>query len=168
MNVWMISSLTFPERSKPKKACLSWGSQSSRMGSQRLKGSCLWSGPWAWVGLRQTILSRGCSGGQGGEWAQGDNQTKTMRPRQGAGLLKTFSVDFCCSWRPALGHDDLVGCMVLFQSSRICWGLFCDQLYGNPLKRVGCWILPVLLCMVQCVLRALVKFLLWMWVTQGN
>ena len=33
-----------------------------------------------------------------------------------------------------------------------------------PLLRVGCWSLPLLLCGVQCVLWALVKFLLWMWV----
>jgi hypothetical protein len=33
-----------------------------------------------------------------------------------------------------------------------------------PLKRVGCWSFPLLFCEVQCVLCALVKFLLWMWV----
>lgn len=30
--------------------------------------------------------------------------------------------------------------------------------------RVRCWSLPLLSCMVQCILWALVKFLLWMWV----
>jgi hypothetical protein len=34
----------------------------------------------------------------------------------------------------------------------------------GPLIRVRFWSLPFLLCELQCVLWALVKFLLWMWV----
>jgi hypothetical protein len=41
---------------------------------------------------------------------------------------------FCCYWRPALVCDGLIGCMRLFQSSFICWGLFC-QLYGQFWRR---------------------------------
>ena len=42
---------------------------------------------------------------------------------------------FCCYWRPALVLGDLIGCMGLFQSSYICWGLFCDRLYGQFWRR---------------------------------
>jgi hypothetical protein len=42
---------------------------------------------------------------------------------------------FCCYWRPALVHGDLIGCMGLFQSSCICWGLFCDWLNSQFRKR---------------------------------
>ena len=38
---------------------------------------------------------------------------------------------FCCYWTSALMHVDLIGCMGLFQFSCICWGLICDQLYGQ-------------------------------------
>ena len=42
---------------------------------------------------------------------------------------------FCCHWRPALIHSDLIGGMGLFQSSFICWCLICDQLYGQFWRR---------------------------------
>jgi hypothetical protein len=42
---------------------------------------------------------------------------------------------FCWYLRPALVCDDLIGCMGLFKSSCICWGLFCDQLYGQFWRR---------------------------------
>jgi hypothetical protein len=32
---------------------------------------------------------------------------------------------------PVLVCGDLIGCMGLFRSSCICWGLFCDQLYNQ-------------------------------------
>ena len=38
---------------------------------------------------------------------------------------------FCYSWYPTLVHGDLIECMWLFQSSCICWGLFCVWLSGQ-------------------------------------
>jgi hypothetical protein len=48
--------------------------------------------------------------------------------------LWAFS-SFCCGWRPALFCGDLIECTRLFKYSCICWGLFCDQLYGKCLRR---------------------------------
>ena len=47
----------------------------------------------------------------------------------------------CCFWRSALVHGDLIGCMELFQSSYICWGPFCDLLYGQFCREctMKCW-----------------------------
>ena len=42
---------------------------------------------------------------------------------------------FCCYWTPVLVHGDLIGCIVLFQSSCICWDLFYDQLNGHFWRR---------------------------------
>jgi hypothetical protein len=42
---------------------------------------------------------------------------------------------FCCYWRPALVCGDLIGSMGLFQYFCICWGLFCDWLYGQFWRR---------------------------------
>ena len=42
---------------------------------------------------------------------------------------------FCWYLRTALVRGDLIGCMGLFQSSCICWGLFCDWLYGQFWRR---------------------------------
>ena len=44
----------------------------------------------------------------------------------------------------------------------MCLFRFCSMIC--PLLRVGCWNLPLLFCVVQCVFWALSKFLLWMWV----
>jgi len=44
---------------------------------------------------------------------------------------------FCCYWRPALVWGNLIRCMRLFQCSYICWGLFCDELYGQ--FSMKCW-----------------------------
>jgi len=42
---------------------------------------------------------------------------------------------YCCYWRPAIVCGDPIGCMVLFQFSCICWGLFCDELWGHFWRR---------------------------------
>jgi len=41
----------------------------------------------------------------------------------------------CCYWSVALVRGFLIGYMGLFLSSCICWGLFCDRLYGQFWKR---------------------------------
>jgi hypothetical protein len=42
---------------------------------------------------------------------------------------------FCCYWRSGIVHEHLIGCMVLFKSACICWGLSCDRLYGQFWRR---------------------------------
>jgi hypothetical protein len=41
----------------------------------------------------------------------------------------------CCYWRSALIHGDLIECIRLFRYYFICWGLFCDWLYGQFWRR---------------------------------
>ena len=41
----------------------------------------------------------------------------------------------CCYWRSPLFRGDLIGFMGLFKYSCICWGLFCDWLYGQFWRR---------------------------------
>jgi hypothetical protein len=43
---------------------------------------------------------------------------------------------FCCYWKPALAYVDKIGCMGLFQSSCICWGLFLWQIIWSILEKV--------------------------------
>jgi hypothetical protein len=42
---------------------------------------------------------------------------------------------FCCYWTPALVCGDMIECIGLFQSSCICWILFCVWLYVQFWKR---------------------------------
>ena len=58
----------------------------------------------------------------------------------------------------------LLNQFVTITSVSFTLSLFSFCLHNLSIDKIGCWSLPLLLCEVPCVLWALIKFLLWMWI----